>query len=179
MIKASGVVTSLGDGGSIDNAGLINSSYGVRLAATGTVTNEGTILTTGTFPPSYGVYAKHGGTVTNGAIGNSTAQIEGYTGIRFVPGVGSSYYGFVSNFGTVIGHGTIYSGISIGQGGTVTNGASSDSAALIQGGRWGVYVPAAPSPITAPSAPPMPAMPRPASISAAGPLISAISAAMR
>ena len=141
VIEGSGVVTSLGDGGSIDNAGLINSSYGVRLAATGTVTNEGTILTTGTFPPSYGVYAKHGGTVTNGSTADTTARIEGYTGIRFVPGVGSSYYGFVSNFGTIIGHGTIYSGIGIGQGGTVTNGASSDSAALIQGGRWGVYVP--------------------------------------
>ena len=123
---------------SIDNAGAIVTYIGVRLGNASTVTNEGTLLASYDGTPSYGVYSKHGGTITNGTTLDTTARIEGYGGIRFIPGAGSSYYGYISNFGTVVGRGPVLSGIYLSQGGTVSNGASNDTTALVQGGRWGV-----------------------------------------
>jgi hypothetical protein len=125
---------------SIDNAGYLLSIDGIRLGDTSTVTNEGTVVALGSGPPAYGVYAKHGGTVTNGTTLDHTAFIAGYNGIRFVKGVGASYYGYVTNFGGIEGDSSLSAGVYDGQGGTVSNGASNDTTALIQAGRWGVYI---------------------------------------
>ncbi len=127
-----------GNNGSIDNAGLINDTYGVKLGDGGTVTNFGTIKGDAASFSSYGVYSRHGGTIVNGASGVTTALIEGYTGIRVVGGSGATYNGYVTNFGSVMAEGTSNVGILLEQGGTVTNGSSTDTTALVQGGRWGV-----------------------------------------
>ena len=88
--------------------------------APGTVTNFGTITAF--------VFLSDGGTVTNGGVGDTTALINGASGISIAGGAGA-----VSNFGTIQTFGFGASGVYLRGGGDVTNGAATDHAALIRG----------------------------------------------
>lgn len=97
----------------------------------GTVANLGTIL-----GQELGVGLVAGGSVTNGASGSSVGYIYGaVTGISVVGSPGT-----IANFGKISSLGNQGIGVALGAGGTVTNGESGGSAAIIYGYRWGVYV---------------------------------------
>lgn len=103
---------------------------GIHLQGVGEVTNFGTIRGAGTgqFGAGEGVYLYNGGTVTNGAKGDPQALIAGASGIEARAST------TVANFGTILGDGPgVEYGIALGQGGTVINGASDDTTALIEG----------------------------------------------
>ena len=74
--------------------------------------------------------------MTNGQLGDTTALIDGGptdNGLWIGAGVGT-----VANFGTIIGGGE--AGARLSEGGTVTNGAPTDTAALIGGPVEGVLL---------------------------------------
>lgn len=139
-ISGGGIGVDLGNGGRVVNgaggatAALISgNSTGVgALSGYGTITNYGTI--SGFL---YGVYLGHGGSVTNGASGSSTAQIHSsVVGIKVL-----SRPGTITNFGTVSStYADTSVGIMLSTGGTVTNGASGSTAALISGKSAGVFI---------------------------------------
>jgi len=112
-----------------DTAALIKGSAGITVRSLpGTVSNFGTIL--GDY--FYGVQIFGGGDVTNGSASDSTARISGYGGIYF------NSAGAVANFGTVTAiydgnHGIFGVDLAAASGGTLTNGAAGDTAALISG----------------------------------------------
>ncbi len=137
VIHGTGLYTSPGVSSSIDNIGLISNDYGVRLNGGSTVTNVGTILANANVGAAYGILGGHGGTVINGSTGVNTALIEGRAGIRILGGTDSSYNGTVTNFGTILS--TAHYGVALDQGGTITNGGSNDTVALIQAPHYGVY----------------------------------------
>jgi hypothetical protein len=103
---------------------------GLTLAAAATVDNDGFILDNGS---GNGVTADAALTLVNGSADDQTSQIHGYSGI-FAPNAAAT----ISNFGTIQGRGTFGDGVFIVAGGTVTNGASDDSAAEIYGVSSGV-----------------------------------------
>jgi Hint domain len=144
----------LGSGGSVSNSGLVTGYYGVRERGTGIVTNTGTILGVS----EAAVDAK---VVVNGTNGVTNALIGGYDGVfastltnfATIAGTGTRFsYGLkgagatVINFGTITSAGT-YSTTSrdeaagIAMAGTLTNGATNATNALISGytGLLGVY----------------------------------------
>jgi hypothetical protein len=90
-----------------------------------TVANRGAV-----FSSDYGVALWGGGQLTNGSTEHTTTPI---TGDR--TGVEIDGFGFVANFGTIVGD-TI-AGVTIVNG-AVTNGGSSDTTALIRGVLFGV-----------------------------------------
>ena len=103
--------------------------FGVIADGVATIANYGTVEAS-----SYsGVCLKTGGSVTNGSATNKTALITGaYDGIRASTSV------FVTNFGTIEGllGGGFHipsTGIVLANGGTVTNGSTADTTALIYG----------------------------------------------
>src|SRR5436853_4416703 len=98
-----------------------------------TVTNLGTVESAGY--QGIGIDLVSGGTITNGAIGSTTALIEGP---RF--GIVLSAAGAVTNYGTIESPGTFSYGIFLMSGGTVTNGSVGATGALIDGGTRGVIV---------------------------------------
>ena len=114
------------DNGQIGNIGarISGGQNGVEIAGAGVVSNDGTI----TGVASDAVYLGSG-TVTNGEIGDLTALISGGpadSGVWIGAGIG-----IVGNFGTITSAGTM--GVLLAGGGTLTNGAPSDTAALISG----------------------------------------------
>ena len=74
-----------------------------------------------------------GGVVRNGSVASRSAVIEGAAGV-------SAYYGAldVHNYGLIASAGVNKSGVYLGDGGHVTNGANADTTATIQGGN-GVF----------------------------------------
>jgi T5SS/PEP-CTERM-associated repeat protein len=107
---------------------------GVDIAGAGVINNDGSIIGV-----TYGGVYLGSGLVTNGQIGVGSALIDGGTGgsgVSIESGVGT-----VANFANIIGGGG--SGVYLGFGGTVTNGAPSDPAALIDGSADGVVLLAA------------------------------------
>ena len=130
-------------GGMVSNAasGTIEGGYGVKLYAPGgIVTNLGTIIAAAPIGPAFGVYLLNGGTIVNGHGGPSSALIRSYYGLGIRSLAANSHYaGTVTNYGTILATGAASTAIGLTNGGTVVNGPSSATAALIQGGRWGVY----------------------------------------
>jgi hypothetical protein len=122
-------------GGSVTNAstGSIEGQYtGITITgSSGTVSNLGTV--SGSF--RYGV-SLDGGRVTNGHSGSSGGLISGYIGgVSVIAGVGT-----VANFGTITEARTSGVGVDLFFGGSVTNGATGEINASINGGIFGVYI---------------------------------------
>ena len=154
-----GTAVDLADGGSLTNgspgntAALVEGNNGVVQAGfnnvfmggtvTGgvaTIANYGRILETGGGGPV--VILSGGGTVINGPSGTTGALIQGPNGIQ-VGGVGAfgtsgAGIGTITNYGTVAAFGSFGTAILLNGGGSLTNGASGSSAALIDGGANGV-----------------------------------------
>jgi hypothetical protein len=123
-----------------DATGLIEGNSGIKIyGSNAVVSNLGTIA--GTYPSSgYGIYLRNSGTVTNGAGGPSTATIQGYYGVAFKSvAAGATLPGTLANYGTILGTGSETSSVNVSGGGSLINGGSGATGALIQGGRWGVY----------------------------------------
>jgi hypothetical protein len=153
----------LHNGGSVTNLGTIEGTgiagfTGILLVAAGNVTNLGTIEGGVKF---FDGGASLGGTysVTNGASNSTAALIDGGDGgIRFANVAGTVtnfgtvvstgvsadaiYFGYaggsVTNLGTVESTGAASNGVHLTAGGTVTNGSSGSTAALISGGNYGI-----------------------------------------
>lgn len=149
----------LGAGGTVLNgstsstaAHVVGASVGVSVAGgAGYVSNFGTISAIATHNYYYpenggtGVDLMSGGTVVNGSSNVTSATIVGGSfGVRLGNG------GLVVNDGTIIGLGNSYynntvtastgTAVVLAFGGTVLNGASAGSKALISGGAYGVYL---------------------------------------
>jgi fibronectin-binding autotransporter adhesin len=150
MVVNQGIITDtigsaiyLAASGSVTNAvGGVIHGYGPAVKLSGTaaaVTNLGQIVGASA-SPSYGVYLRDGGLITNGqaGAGTSTASIRGYYGVTFKSADVVNAYGTLINFGTVIGSGTESSGVLLSNAGTVLNGQTDATTALIEGGRYGV-----------------------------------------
>ncbi|HEV8679711.1 MAG TPA: calcium-binding protein, partial [Stellaceae bacterium] len=153
-----------GSAGTVDNFGTITGTgsigTGVALLAGGSVTNgatgrilgisyaayvsggAGTVANLGTISGSTGrgIFLKSGGEVTNGASDATDALISGYfTGVRILGGADSvTNSGTVTNFATIRGTAVAGSGVALYAVGSVTNGASGSTAALITGSQFGV-----------------------------------------
>jgi hypothetical protein len=135
---------SFGDGVNLKyGGGLINGSYAdtaalVEGGSSGVYisTSAGAVINFGTIRGSYGngVMLNHGGGVTNGSILDTGARIEGFTGVG-----ANVQSATIANFGTIVGTGSGGDGIFLPSGGTVTNGATNDTAAAIQGSNSGVH----------------------------------------
>ena len=136
--SASGVF--LRDGGKITNGGSSDVVAQI-LGATG-VLAEGGAATVSNFgkissfrDTSPGVDLRDGGVVTNGSLLDTHALIIGGRGIDI-----SGATGTVNNFGTISGSSRAgyygspqYAGVNLLSGGTLTNGATGDTTALIEG----------------------------------------------
>ncbi len=110
--------------------GTINTAAGDGVQ--GDNTQAWTIDNTGTIEAAAGdgVNLAAGGNVTNGAGGAVSALISGFADGIYIHGT----LGTVANFATIIGGNNAGdAGVKLTSGGTVTNGASSAVAALIQG----------------------------------------------
>jgi hypothetical protein len=103
----------------------------------GTVTNFGAMV--GAANPSYTTFGvllvAAGGRVTNGAANHTNALIEG-TGVA----VELKAAGTVANYGTFNGDGATSIGVDLTAGGALTNGASTDTVALIEGANEGALI---------------------------------------
>jgi hypothetical protein len=107
--------------------------------STATVNNFGTIESTSTAAQGYGVEFYGAGAITNGSTSDTSARITGYAdGLRLginSPGLPST----VTNFGTIAATGTSGGyGMTLGDGGNISNGASNSTAAVISGSRYGI-----------------------------------------
>jgi len=158
------------------NAARSNNSIGVKLTSGGTVVNyhggsiagylgvyisgaSGTVANFGTIEGGFagnGVYLHSGGSVTNGSTADSSALIEGDSGVSslgaatvvnyglleaagsFGDGVFLQSGGKVTNFGTV--RGEYFNGVLLQAAGTVINGSTNDTDAVITGANNGVLV---------------------------------------
>jgi hypothetical protein len=127
--------------GTVDNGttnsttGLISGGdYGIQINGAGVVNNDATI--TGTSAGATGVYVGSG-TVNNGTETDTTALIDG--GVNGIIGVWvGSDTGIVNNFGTISDAGEV--AVYLGAGGTVTNGSTADTTALLTAASEGVLV---------------------------------------
>ncbi len=129
----------LGDGGSVTNGGtgataaLVSGvNYGIRISgAFGTVINDGTIAGTS----DIGIRLDEGGRVTNGGASATAALISGaFAGILVVQGTTGT--GTVTNYATISGGRGVY----LQTGGSVTNGSTAATAALLSGYFFGVVI---------------------------------------
>jgi hypothetical protein len=124
---------SLTNGSASDTKALVQGADGVLvLSKTGTITNFGTIDGKGASTAQAGVYLAFGGCLTNGSAADAAALVEGRDIAVRVKGAA----GTVVNFGTILGVqvGTTSSvGVYLNDGGSVTNGSTKDTGALIEG----------------------------------------------
>ncbi len=136
-ISASGAASTndgveLNSGGTVTNGrpgdatAFIQGDTGVYLGGTGSVANFGAIVGSG----AYGVKLHAAGNVTNGAATDTAAAISGYS-----EGVWLQQSGDVTNFGAIAASGVnqFDAGVELASTGTVTNGATGDLTAKIQG----------------------------------------------
>ncbi|HEY2177460.1 MAG TPA: hypothetical protein VGH15_02665 [Caulobacteraceae bacterium] len=102
------------------------------VAAAGTLTNFGLIRSTGT--SGLGAALEDGGVVTNGSTADTSATIEGSQyGVAFLGAAGT-----LTNFATVRAEGTLGKAVFLAGGGSVANGSSADTTALIESTAFGV-----------------------------------------
>ena len=121
LLEAGGSVTN---GTSVDTKALMKGVIGVEAQTiVATVTNFGQVIAS-----EIGV-ALYGGKLTNGTTKDITATISGGLAGVAVGGAAAT----VTNFGTIRGGVTKYFGVSLGAGGVITNGSSTDHTALIEG----------------------------------------------
>ncbi len=107
--------------------------YGIDFGNSGSLSNYGTLI--GTLGD--GIRLGYGGDVNNAA---ATALIAGgHNGVAI-----SGSAGTVSNFGTIVGSQAYSDGIYLGDGGTVTNGASGSGEGFITAGYHGIAIVVAP-----------------------------------
>lgn len=132
-LTAAGTVTN--GAPTATHAAIEGGSYGLRLAATSTVTNYGSIVS-----DFAGARLLAGGRITNGSAADTSALISGGDGEGLSFGeLGGTGLGTLVNFGTVSSSGFV--GVDLGgPDGRVTNGSSTDTAALITGFGDGVRV---------------------------------------
>ncbi|HEY2178750.1 MAG TPA: hypothetical protein VGH15_09235 [Caulobacteraceae bacterium] len=133
LLGAGGLVTN---GSTIDTSATIDGLLAVSAKTLATVDNFGVV---GDGHSWFGVAFYAGGTLVNGSAGDTSALIQGYSGV--ITGAGSAIS--ATNFGTIRGNGgggpfAAHPGLYVSGGGRVTNGATSDVSALIEG-RFGVY----------------------------------------
>jgi hypothetical protein len=127
--------------GTVDNGttnsttGLITGGdFGIEINGAGLVNNDATI--TGTGAGATAVYIGSG-TVNNGTATNTAALIDG--GANGINGVWvGADSGIVNNFGTISDAGGV--AVYLGAGGTVTNGSTADTTALLTAANEGVLV---------------------------------------
>ena len=123
-------------------AGADNLAYGQRLTDGGAITNLGALTSAGK-PGGYGnaaLFLGAGATVTNGSAVDTTASISGAAGGVHTNTLSAAT---VVNFGTirsVYDHSPGFrdTGVYLSTG-TVTNGSTTDTTALISGGYYGVH----------------------------------------
>jgi hypothetical protein len=125
VMDAGGSVTN---GGTADTAAVIQGYIGVLSRETGSVANFGTIFGTFAAVEFFGFGAL--GSVTNGSETDESALIKSSIGVDLFNG------GSLANFGTIEGRLDQPYGVAVqfGYSGTVTNGSTADTAALIKGG---------------------------------------------
>ncbi len=120
------------NGSTADTAAYISASdrNGVYAGGTGfsSVTNFGTIKGLGPVAISSGVVVRGNGSVVNGSTADVKATIFGTRNGVYIQGLSAAS---VDNFGTIIGAGK--SGVNVYLGGSVTNGTTVDTKALITG----------------------------------------------
>jgi hypothetical protein len=128
VVVANGTVTN---GSAADTSALIDGNWGVTVKdATGTISNFGTIRGGSAaiiLPFSEPL-------VTNGSTTDTTATIVSpYWAVKTYRGTGAAT---IMNYGTIasMSSSRYYLGVTLGSGGTVTNGSAGDSTALIAGG---------------------------------------------
>ncbi|MBA3812472.1 MAG: hypothetical protein H0X27_12665 [Caulobacteraceae bacterium] len=126
-LRSGGDVTN---GAATDHTALIQGYVGVRIAgAAGTVTNFGTIRGLSASNFGRGLDLRGGGVVVNGSLNNGGALIEGYTGLSLAGKAAAA-----TNFGTILGVGDLGgSGVYLGGGAALTNGAAGHAKATIEG----------------------------------------------
>jgi hypothetical protein len=125
----------LNSGGALTNGSLLDAQAriegyaGVRVSATGAaIANFGTIQGDG-YAGNAGVYLSGGGTVTNGAVTDSIARIDGYSGIS-----AAVTRATIINLGIIQGVGlTSQAGVVLGAGGKIVNGSAKSNKAVIEG----------------------------------------------
>jgi hypothetical protein len=99
-------------------------------SAPGTLENSGAIVGAAN---TWGASLGDGGVVVNGSFNNSTALIQGYSGLFL-------YDGAAMNYGTISAVSDNGPAVRIGSA-SITNGAAGQSRALIEGGLYGVFAP--------------------------------------
>jgi hypothetical protein len=133
-----GVVLGAGtvdNGTTSDTTGLISGGdYGVQINGAGVVNNDATITGTGLGATAVNIGS---GTVNNGTTTDTAALIDG--GANGVNGVWvETDTGIVNNFGTISDAGGV--AVYLEFGGTVTNGSTADTTALLTAANEGVLV---------------------------------------
>ena len=122
--------------GTIDTA-TGNAIYGSNADAW-TISSTGTIRSTA--PGQNGVFLKQGGTVTNGASGATGALISGaFSGVTIGRASGA-----VINYGTIMNTGSSGLAIDLAHGGSIVNGATNATGALMSGAVDAVAISGAP-----------------------------------
>jgi len=135
LLTLSGHGPLLTNGGGDIGGYLISGYAGVRTAgAPTTVVNLGTIEGFGKGALSGGVVLGRGGTISNGSTATASVMaslVKGFDGVQSLASLAT-----VSNFGTIEGVGnfnTVSAGVVLGGGGTVSNGGTTDTQALVRG----------------------------------------------
>jgi hypothetical protein len=128
-------------GGSI-TSGVSGVILGAGYEGRGTHTSFGSVVNRGSIVGGSGdgIYLDEnllqGAFVTNGGVGNTGALVSGANGIDDVAGIFATIATTIDNFGTIQGTGGAgFAGISMDEGspGTIVNGSSLDTAAVISG----------------------------------------------
>jgi hypothetical protein len=131
LLAGGGVVTN---GAAGDTSANIRGYVAIEAGLTGTVTNYGAVLGIGTTGIAGELLG--GGAVVNGSASDKTALIAAYAyGLEIAGGAG-----LVDNFGSIRSAGTYSVGVGMGGGGSLTNGSSADSTALIEGGHFAIEI---------------------------------------
>ena len=134
-LLAGGAVTN----GSASNttASITGALYGIKTGVHGaaTVSNFGTVANTST-TTGMGIFVLGTGSVVNGGTADTAAFVSGYySGVR-ITGAGAT----VNNFGTVLANSQFGSAAYLRTGGSVTNGTTADTRAMLNGGEFGVEI---------------------------------------